>query len=159
MTWQTLWPCREVGNQSVSVCSGKVPLQRLGRKWHISSFQSASSPCPSSKAKRAAVTLLKSGQVISPYCLITSDQSSLHVVQPWNRLNISSPTELQPPGSLHPWHRSGKTTPPMLLIPGCPGHKDKVYLVSKSLTISNWSTSEKNVSSKPRLMIITIALL
>lgn len=95
-----------------------------------------------------------------PYCLITSDQSSLHVLQLWNRLNISSPTEpsMYPPVSLHPWHRSDETTPPVLLIPGCPGHKDKFYLVSKSLTISNWSKSEKNMSSQPRLKIITIAL-
>lgn len=59
----------------------------------------------------------------------------------------------------HSPHDSGVITPPMLLTRGCPGHKGRFYLLSKSLIIFNWSKSEKNVSSQPRLKIITIAVL
>lgn len=156
------WPgkhCDPTGNLGTNLSA----LQKLRRKWHISSFQSAPTLCPSSKAQTSAATLLKSGHGLSNMSLMPAHFSPKQpsccstLKQAW----YSNPTEpsMHPPVSLHPWHRSSKTTPPMLLICGCPGHKDKFYLVSKHLIIFNWSKSQKNISSQPRLKIIPVALL
>lgn len=111
MTWQTLQPSRKAGKQIMTIISGQVPLQRPRRKQHISSFQSASSPCPSSKANRATATLPKSRHDLSDISRLLAHLTAFMLFNPQTGLmfpaqskstgTTQAPTSATPPTHSH----------------------------------------------------------